>query len=163
MGMRTHAEGPSPAERLEQRYPADAQAVHGEVRVGWRHAQGRFRVFGPGEGPQELSPVRCKSHAGFSTEGMRKRAVTQRALSLSNCVAPAWGDHHPSMFGGTERFFQPGYRAHLVPEWLPALEGVVPKLEAGATVADVGCGMGRQQSLWRRPWPKPLRRKRSLM
>jgi hypothetical protein len=46
-----------------------------------------------------------------------------------------WGDHHPCMFGGTERFFRPGYCAHLVPEWLPALEGVVPKLEAGATVA----------------------------
>jgi SAM-dependent methyltransferase len=56
--------------------------------------------------------------------------------------ALAWGDHHPCMFAGTERFFRPGYRAHLVPEWLPALEGVVPKLEAGATVADVGCGHG---------------------
>jgi SAM-dependent methyltransferase len=56
--------------------------------------------------------------------------------------ALAWGDHHPSMFGGTERFFRPGYRAHLVTEWLPALEGVVSKLEAGATVADVGCGHG---------------------
>ena len=41
------------------------------------------------------------------------------------------------MFSGTERFFRPGYRAQLVAEWLPALEGVVPKLEAGATVADV--------------------------
>ena len=90
-GMRTHGEGPSPVERLEHRYPAHAQAVHGEVRVGWRNAQERFRVFGPGAGPQVLSPVRCKSHAGFSTEGMRKRAVTQRALSLSNCVAAAFG------------------------------------------------------------------------
>src|SRR3954469_16431928 len=52
--------------------------------------------------------------------------------------ALAWGDHHPCLFAGTERFFRTGYRAHLVSEWLPALDGVVPKLEAGATVADVG-------------------------
>ncbi|MEG5265831.1 class I SAM-dependent methyltransferase [Pseudomonas sp. JDS28PS106] len=56
--------------------------------------------------------------------------------------ALAWGDHHPCMFSGTERFFRPGYRAHLVAEWLPALDGVVEKLRAGATVADIGCGHG---------------------
>jgi hypothetical protein len=44
------------------------------------------------------------------------------------------------MFGGTERFFRPGYRGHLVPKWIPALEGVVSKLEAGGKVADVSCG-----------------------
>ncbi|MDR2319288.1 MAG: methyltransferase domain-containing protein [Pseudomonas sp.] len=54
----------------------------------------------------------------------------------------AWGDHHPCMFSGTERFFRPGYRTFLVAEWLPALEGVVAKLQAGAKVADVGCGHG---------------------
>jgi hypothetical protein len=67
--------------------------------------------------------------------------------------ALAWGDHHPSMFGGTERFFRPEYRAHLVPEWLPALEGVVPKLEAGAKVADVGCGHGASTVIMAQPFP----------
>lgn len=56
--------------------------------------------------------------------------------------ALAWGDHHPCLFAGTERFFRPGYRANLVSSWLPALDGVVPKLERGAKVADVGCGHG---------------------
>jgi hypothetical protein len=73
-GRPPHGEGPEPAERLEQRYPAHAQAVHGAIRVGGRNAQAGFRVLGPGEGPQVLSPVRRKAHAGFSTEGMRKRA-----------------------------------------------------------------------------------------
>lgn len=54
----------------------------------------------------------------------------------------AWGDHHPCMFSGTERFFRPGYRTFLVADWLPALDGVVAKLQAGAQVADVGCGHG---------------------
>ncbi|MBI6954499.1 MULTISPECIES: class I SAM-dependent methyltransferase [unclassified Pseudomonas] len=56
--------------------------------------------------------------------------------------ALAWGDHHPCMFSGTERFFRPGYRTFLVADWLPALDGVVEKLQAGAQVADVGCGHG---------------------
>ncbi|CRI57628.1 class I SAM-dependent methyltransferase [Pseudomonas sp. CCOS 191] len=56
--------------------------------------------------------------------------------------ALAWGDHHPCMFSGTERFFRPGYRTFLVADWLPALDGVVEKLRAGAQVADVGCGHG---------------------
>jgi hypothetical protein len=40
------------------------------------------------------------------------------------------------------RLFRPGYAAHLVGEWPPALDGVADKLQAGASVADVGCGLG---------------------
>jgi SAM-dependent methyltransferase len=53
-----------------------------------------------------------------------------------------WGDRCNCLFCGTERFFRPGYKAHLVSEWLPALDGVAEKLKAGAGVADVGCGHG---------------------
>ena len=53
-----------------------------------------------------------------------------------------WHEHDHRLFRGTERFFRPGYRASLVSEWIPALDGVQEKLERGATVADVGCGHG---------------------
>ena len=53
-----------------------------------------------------------------------------------------WGDHSECLFCGTERFFRPGYKAHLVDEWLPALKDVTAKLTDGARVADVGCGHG---------------------
>jgi 2-polyprenyl-3-methyl-5-hydroxy-6-metoxy-1,4-benzoquinol methylase len=54
----------------------------------------------------------------------------------------AWHAHDGRLFSGVERLFRPGYAAHLVTEWLPALDGVLEKLRAGATVADVGCGHG---------------------
>src|SRR3954454_20717841 len=51
-----------------------------------------------------------------------------------------WHEHDHDLFEGTERFFRPGYLANLVDAWLPSLDGVVAKLEAGARAADVGRG-----------------------
>lgn len=64
-----------------------------------------------------------------------------------------WHEHDTCLFRGTERFFRPGYNAHLVGEWLPALEGVEQKLRAGAEVADVGCGHGASTILMAQAFP----------
>ncbi len=64
-----------------------------------------------------------------------------------------WHEHDVCLFRGTERFFRTSYRHHLVQEWLPALEGVVARLEAGATVADVGCGHGASTILMAQAFP----------
>ena len=64
-----------------------------------------------------------------------------------------WGEHHACLFHGTERFFRAGYHAHLMTEWLPALDGVVAKLKAGAKVADVGCGHGASTTLMAKAFP----------
>jgi 2-polyprenyl-3-methyl-5-hydroxy-6-metoxy-1,4-benzoquinol methylase len=53
-----------------------------------------------------------------------------------------WSEYCNCLFCGVDRFFRPGYKANLLAEWLPALDGVVDKLERGARVADVGCGHG---------------------
>jgi SAM-dependent methyltransferase len=53
-----------------------------------------------------------------------------------------WHEHDPSLYGITDRIFRNGYAAHLVADWIPALEGVESKLRTGAVVADVGCGYG---------------------
>ena len=65
-----------------------------------------------------------------------------------------WGEHHPCLFHGTERFFRAGYNANLVTSWLPALEGVVDKLKRGARVADVGCGHGASTVLMAKTYPQ---------
>jgi 2-polyprenyl-3-methyl-5-hydroxy-6-metoxy-1,4-benzoquinol methylase len=65
-----------------------------------------------------------------------------------------WGHQHPCLFEGTERFFRAGYLGNLVGSWIPALEGVKAKLEAGAKVADVGCGCGASTILLAQAFPK---------
>ena len=65
-----------------------------------------------------------------------------------------WHEHQNDLFIGTKKFFRPGYLANLVSSWLPSLEGVVPKLEAGARVADVGCGLGASTIIMAKAFPK---------
>jgi SAM-dependent methyltransferase len=64
-----------------------------------------------------------------------------------------WGDHHECLFRGTERFFRASYKANLIESWMPALDGVVAKLERGARVADVGCGHGASTILLAEAFP----------
>jgi SAM-dependent methyltransferase len=64
-----------------------------------------------------------------------------------------WHEHDHRLFEGTERFFRPGYKGHLVAEWIPALEGVEAKLTEGAKVADIGCGHGASTVLMAEAFP----------
>jgi 2-polyprenyl-3-methyl-5-hydroxy-6-metoxy-1,4-benzoquinol methylase len=66
----------------------------------------------------------------------------------------SWGDHCNCLFCGVAKFYGAGYRASLVANWLPALDGVVPKLQAGAKVADVGCGHGISTVLMAQAFPQ---------
>lgn len=59
----------------------------------------------------------------------------------------AWGEHDERMACGVAAFYRNGYKAMLVPHWLPALDGVVAQLEAGIAVADIGCGHGHSTLL----------------
>jgi SAM-dependent methyltransferase len=65
-----------------------------------------------------------------------------------------WHEHTHDVFEGCERFFRPGYNASLVPEWLPALDGVVGRLQQGGLVADIGCGHGSSTILMARAFPR---------
>ncbi|MEI2774775.1 MAG: class I SAM-dependent methyltransferase [Tetrasphaera sp.] len=65
-----------------------------------------------------------------------------------------WHEHHHDVHDGCERFFRPGYNANLVSTWLPAVDGLVAKLTAGARVADIGCGHGASTVLMAQAFPQ---------
>jgi SAM-dependent methyltransferase len=67
-----------------------------------------------------------------------------------------WHEHNHHVHDGCERFFRPGYNANLVGSWLPALDGVVDRLEQGARVADVGCGHGASTLLMAQAFPRSV-------
>jgi SAM-dependent methyltransferase len=66
----------------------------------------------------------------------------------------AWHEHDDDVFVGCDAFYRPGYAADLVPNWIPALDGVAAKLAAGARVADVGCGLGSSSVLIAQAYPR---------
>jgi SAM-dependent methyltransferase len=66
----------------------------------------------------------------------------------------AWGEHDDRVHHGVASFYRNAYRASLVSDWLPALDGVVERLEAGIAVADVGCGYGHSTILMAEAFPK---------
>lgn len=65
----------------------------------------------------------------------------------------AWGDSAGCLFCAVGAFFRPGYVNGIVQSWLPAIDGMVPRLEAGATVADIGCGVGFSTLLMAKAFP----------
>jgi len=67
--------------------------------------------------------------------------------------AMAWHEHNGCLFCGTQRIFRPAYNHHLVNDWLPALDGVLAKLQKGCSVADVGCGQGASAILMAKAFP----------
>ena len=81
-------------------------------------------------------------------------AVPRIADSFRSGAGMGWHEHNENVFHGCEKFFRPGYAANLVSSWIPALEGVKAKLEAGARVADVGCGLGASTILMAQAFPK---------
>jgi 2-polyprenyl-3-methyl-5-hydroxy-6-metoxy-1,4-benzoquinol methylase len=65
----------------------------------------------------------------------------------------AWHEHHEDVHVGCDAFFRPGYVAELVPNWIPALDGVDATLTAGGRIADVGCGLGTSSVLMAQAYP----------
>jgi len=150
---------PVTPEQLGERTGCNARLVRewlsGQAASGYvEHDQGRFRL--PEEQAMALaiedSPVYVAGGASVLSSMYLDKDKLVAAMRGDGALS--WADHHPCLFSGTERFFRPGYRAHLVSEWLPALDGVVDKLEKGAKVADIGCGHGASTVIMAQAFPK---------
>lgn len=110
-----------------------------------------------------LSPEQAAifSHDGEPTcmQGFFQAVVAQYATHdtavdvLRSGAGRPWSEHHPCCFCGTDRFFRPGYVANLLESWIPALDGVEDKLNAGAKIADIGCGLGSSTLLLAESFP----------
>ena len=81
-------------------------------------------------------------------------AVPRIAESFRTGAGMGWHEHDDRFFHGCEKFFRPGYAANLMTAWIPSLNDVKQKLEAGARVADVGCGLGASTLLMAKAYPK---------
>ncbi|WUT39983.1 class I SAM-dependent methyltransferase (plasmid) [Streptomyces sp. NBC_00690] len=60
------------------------------------------------------------------------------------------------MFKAVARFFRPAYRANIVQNWIPAIDGLHERLTRGATVADIGCGVGYSTLLMAQAYPRSV-------
>jgi 2-polyprenyl-3-methyl-5-hydroxy-6-metoxy-1,4-benzoquinol methylase len=90
---------------------------------------------------------------GFYVVKAMTNAVNRIEDYFKNGGGMLWGDHDPDLFVGTERFFRPGYAAHLIATWIPALTGIEEKLKAGGKVADIGCGHGSSAIIMAQAYP----------
>jgi len=131
----------------------------------WLNAQaaGGYVVYDPDSGRYTLPPEQAVALTDPSSPaylpGLFQTALgsvldsPQITEAATSGAGFGWGEHVHDVHEGCERFFRPGYNANLVAGWLPALDGVVTKLERGALVADVGCGYGASTILMAQAFP----------
>jgi 2-polyprenyl-3-methyl-5-hydroxy-6-metoxy-1,4-benzoquinol methylase len=156
-----HAKGPMTCAQL-----AKTATVHERYLREWlsQQAASNYLAYDPETAVFSLPPEQAMVFAvedspvymmgGFDAMAamLENQPKVQAAFKAGGGVA--WGDQAGCLFCAVARFFRPGYYNNLVQAWLPALHGVVEKLERGAKVADVGCGHGWSTVLMAKAFPK---------
>jgi SAM-dependent methyltransferase len=155
---------------LHTMMPATPAEVADEAGVGERYVRewlktqtaGGYITYNPAT--ERFSLTEEQAFALAAPDGMQIAAAFHLPVAVIKNIEPiteairandgfGWHQHDPELFEGTERFFRPGYVANLVTSWIPALNGVDEKLNAGARVADVGCGHGASTLLLGESYP----------
>jgi SAM-dependent methyltransferase len=130
----------------------NAQAAGGYV--DYEPAAGRYRL--PAEQAEALtdegSPAYLPGLFQIAFGAVLDSPRITHAVRCGDGVG--WHEHGHDVHEGCERFLRPRYEASLIGSWLPALDGVVEKLERDAWVADVGCGHGASTILMAQAFPR---------
>ncbi|MBW3561351.1 MAG: class I SAM-dependent methyltransferase [Actinobacteria bacterium] len=144
---------------------AEATDTHARYVHEWLAAQAAssFAEYDPATGRFRLTPVQALAltgrHGIFDAPAGLLAAASVIADVDLLCDAfttgrgLAWGDRHPDLTEATLRFFRGNYATHLVPDWIPALDGVEDQLRQGTRVADIGCGGGASTILMAQAYP----------
>lgn len=153
-----HRDGPMTSEelagrlKLAPRYIREwtlAQAANGYIS----HEAGRFWLS-----PEQSmlfanpdSPVFMAGAFDLAAAMIDGESKVEQGFRTGEGVA--WGDSAGCLFCAVGAFFRPGYVNAICPAWLPALDGMVARLQEGALVADVGCGVGFSTLLMAEEYP----------
>ncbi len=125
-------------------------------------AASHYITYDAATGGYSLTPEQALAFAdpaGLSLPGAFQLAVASLVAEPKIVEAfrtgggVAWGEHHPGVFTGCERFFRPGYVANLLSSWVPAVAGLSDRLADGIAVADVGCGLGASTRILAEAYP----------
>ncbi|MBA3655009.1 MAG: class I SAM-dependent methyltransferase [Actinobacteria bacterium] len=153
--------GPITAKDLATRTRLDPRLVE-----EWCGAQGvsGYASLDPASGTWALSPEQAAVLADESTPAFLAGAMWLVAAmfkdeekirtAFETGRGLGWHEHDHDLFHGTERLFKPGYLGNLVAAWIPALDGVHERLQAGASIADLGCGHGASTILLAQAYPE---------
>lgn len=153
------AKGPATPEEL-----ADRTGCHPRYLTEWLRGQaaGGYAQYQPDDGRFHLTEEQAFCLADPNGPNLPAAALAvvgylrsepKLAEAFRTGEGVGWHEHDDDVFVGVDAFYRPGYVAELVPNWIPALDGVQEKLTAGAKVADVGCGLGSSSVLIAQAFP----------
>lgn len=151
-------EGPLGADDVAERIAADprmmAEALATLATAGWiEHEHGRFWLSEEQAAilADERGPYFLASHAQLLRLAMQAfEPLTEAFVTGDGIAREAYG---PDIVANSDRLNGPSLRIVLTRRWLPAVPGLVPRLEAGIEVADVGCGTGAATTAMARAFP----------
>ena len=156
-----HRDGPATAGELAKRAGGLTERYVREWALA--QAAGGYIDFDPATGKFSLSPHQAMVFAikdspvylapAFDMAAAMIEGEPKVEAAFRTGEGVRWGDTAGCLFCATGAFFRPGYVNNVVQSWLPALDGVVEKLKAGAKVADVGCGVGFSTLLMAEAFP----------
>jgi 2-polyprenyl-3-methyl-5-hydroxy-6-metoxy-1,4-benzoquinol methylase len=139
---------------LDERWVREWLYNQAAARLVTAHDGARFSLS-----EEAVAVLATPEHPAYGMGMFHRLPATMNALehvreSFRTGIGHDYDSHGPQGAVGIERSFEPWSNANLLPVVLPALDGVVQRLEAGALAADIGCGAGSLVLLMAQAFPR---------